>query len=174
MATGNIKRGKYVIVLCNVIVLKAVEEMRQPYQVLVIPYRKRNDSFEYAIFKRRDMGFWQWISGGGEDFDPTLMDSARREAMEEANISRESDFLQLNSKTTIPVVNIAGKFLWGDDIYVIPEYSFAVSITDETLRISEEHSEFRWVSYTEAIELLKFDSNKTALWELDIKLRNKK
>jgi len=29
-----------------------------------------------------------------------------------------------------------------------------------------EHSEFKWLNYHEAIELLKWDSNKVALWEL--------
>lgn len=31
---------------------------------------------------------------------------------------------------------------------------------------------YRWVRYDEALTLLKWDSNKNALWELDYRLRN--
>lgn len=144
--------------------------MRVPYQVLVIPYRRVDTKLEYAIFSRSDMDCWQWIAGGGEDFDDSILDAARREANEEASISLDSKFIQLDSRTTIPVVNVGGSFLWGDDIFVIDEYSFGVFIDSEDLSISREHKEFRWVSYKEAIQMLKYDSNKSALWELDTRL----
>lgn len=41
---------------------------------------------------------------------------------------------------------------------------------NEEIRLSDEHSEFKWVAYDEAIKLLNFDSNKTALWELKMRL----
>ena len=42
---------------------------------------------------------------------------------------------------------------------------------NEIIKISEEHDEFKWVSYSEAKKLLKYDSNKSALWELDEKIK---
>lgn len=51
---------------------------RAQYQVLVIPYYMENDSAQYYIFERRDMGIWQSIAGGGED--ASILASAQREA----------------------------------------------------------------------------------------------
>lgn len=36
---------------------------------------------------------------------------------------------------------------------------------------SHEHSEFRWAPYGEASAALRYDDDKTALWELDARLR---
>lgn len=148
--------------------------MRAPYQVLVIPYKVTNGECEYAIFSRSDMACWQWIAGGGEDFDATIMDSARREAFEEAQIPMSCELMALESMTTIPVEFCAGGFRWGKDVFVVPEHSFAIEITDERLEISSEHKAFKWVTYDEAMKLLKYDSNKSALWELNIRLKRQR
>lgn len=37
--------------------------------------------------------------------------------------------------------------------------------------LSHEHSESRWASYAEASAALRYDDDKTALWELDARLR---
>ncbi|MCM1991195.1 NUDIX hydrolase [Oceanirhabdus seepicola] len=144
--------------------------MREPYQVLVIPYKIINDDIKFAIFSRSDMKCWQWIAGGGEDFDESIIESARREAYEEARIPLNSALIELDSRTTIPVEHCAGGFIWGDDVYVVEEYSFGVNVISDKLEISSEHKGFKWVSYDEAMELLKYDSNRSALWELNIRL----
>ena len=38
---------------------------RAPFQILVFPYRRRGDKFEFALFRRADDGYWQGIAGGG-------------------------------------------------------------------------------------------------------------
>ena len=61
----------------------------------------------------------------------------------------------------------------GPDTYVIPEYAFAVEIrNDDNIQLSNEHKEYKWVEYDEAIKKLKYDSNKTALWELNERIKN--
>ncbi|MCH4888273.1 NUDIX domain-containing protein [Acidaminobacter sp. JC074] len=139
--------------------------MRAPYQVLVIPFLKKDNDYSFAIFSRADMDCFQWIAGGGEDFDASILDAAKRECLEEAGISDKHDFLRLDTVTSIPV-SIFGEFPWGDHVYVIPEYAFGVELKDENLFLSKEHKSYKWVSYQEAIDLLKYDSNRTALWEL--------
>ena len=63
---------------------------RAPFQVLVYPYRKIDDNeYEYALLKRSDAGWWQAIAGGGED-DETPIETAKREAYEEAGILTDS------------------------------------------------------------------------------------
>ena len=49
--------------------------------------------------------------------------------------------------------------------------SIAAEVTDADLQISREHVCFEWVTYEEAKRRLRYDSNKTALWELDSKIR---
>lgn len=145
---------------------------RAPFQVLVFPYYKNEDNkIEYAIFRRVEEsgGFWQAISGGGED-NETFMEAAKRESWEEAQIPRDSDFTVLDSIITIPVVNIVGKFLWGNDVYVVKEYCFSVEVKSKEIELSSEHQEYKWVSYEEAIKMLKWDSNRNALWELNERL----
>lgn len=145
--------------------------MRAPFQVLVIPYKKQEDEILYGVFLRSDLKFWQFISGGGEDSELPL-EAAKREAFEEANISNDSNYISLESKTTIPVVNITGKFTWGKDLFVVPEYCFGVDASNQEITLSPEHEKIMWLKYEEVKKLLKYDSNKTALWELDYKLRN--
>ena len=148
--------------------------MRLPYQTLTILYKKSNNKILYAIFYRNSHPIWQFISGGGED-NETPFKTVIREIKEETSLTIERKRVkQLDSRTTIPVLNITGKYTWGPDIYVIPEYAFAVEIlSHDNIRLSSEHKEYKWVEYDEAMNKLKYDSNKTALWELNEKIKNR-
>ena len=142
--------------------------------MLVIPfYRDETGTLQYAVFRRdrRTGGFWQFIAGGGETGEEPL-DAARREATEEGGIDTVDSFVALESMTTIPVVNVAG-FLWGKDRLVIPERCFGIEVKDSRLVLSDEHVEYRWATYETSLSLLRWDSNKNALWELDFRLRQK-
>ncbi|MED1866047.1 NUDIX pyrophosphatase [Fictibacillus nanhaiensis] len=143
--------------------------MRAAYQVLVIPFIRRKHGIEYAILKRSDMNYWQGIAGGGE-MGENPEQSARREALEETGLGEGCRLIQLDSVTSLPVVHVVGHFLWGEEVLVIPEYSFGLEIYDQTLNISKEHTAYKWVSYEEGVSELKWDSNKTALWELHTRL----
>lgn len=143
--------------------------MRKPYQVLVFPYIKMSNVYLYAVFKRKDLKFWQGISGGGEDKE-TPIETAKREAFEEARIDKTSRFIKLDSMTTIPIANV-GNYKWEKNILALPEYSFGVEVFSRDLKIGKEHSAYKWLFYRKAKELLKYDSNKSALWELDYRLR---
>ena len=145
---------------------------RAPFQVIVFPYRfTASGEIEYAIFFRQTLrygDFWQAISGGGED-DETPLQAARRESGEEGGLSPETEFIQLESLATIPAPQAAG-MLWGPDVLVVPEYSFGAHAAGQQIVLSPEHVCFRWVDYDTAQELLRFDSNKNALWELHYRL----
>ena len=144
---------------------------RAPFQILVLPFRRKaGNSIEFAIFQRGIGNYWQFISGGGQD-DETPHETARREGFEEARISTESDYFALDTVNSIPVVGVTGEFTWGKDVFVIPEHTFAVEICNHTFVISTEHTEYRWVDYATATKLLKWDSNRNALWELKERLR---
>jgi dihydroneopterin triphosphate diphosphatase len=65
------------------------------------------------------------------------------------------------------VHNFSAHKEWSEDIYVIPEYSFCVDVGARDLSLSHEHTETRWLPYEEATRLLTWDSNRTALWEVN-------
>lgn len=146
--------------------------MRAPFQVIVFPYRViKPDVIEYAIFYRRTLrygDFWQAISGGGED-DENPLQAARREAHEEGGLSLDTEFIQLDSMATIPAPQAAG-MLWGPDVLVVPEYAFGADAARQAITLSSEHETYRWADYQTAQRLLRFDSHRNALWELDYRL----
>ena len=137
--------------------------------MLIFPFIKEAGRYYYAIFKRRDLNIWQGIAGGGEG-NETPVRTMRREAYEEALINRKSRYIRLASITTIPAINICG-LKWGN-IIMIPEFAFGVEAASRELKISNEHTQYLWLNYEDAIKKLKYDSNKSALWELDYRLKN--
>ncbi len=103
--------------------------MRAPYQVLVIPFVLKDHKIEYGILKRSDMGYWQAIAGGGE-MGETPGQSAMREAFEETGLGEDCRLIQLDSISSLPVEHVVGHFLWGEEVFVIPEYSFGLEVYD--------------------------------------------
>lgn len=147
---------------------------RAKYQVLVIPYLLAKDGLRYCVFRRRDLDIWQFIAGGGEDFDRSPADAARRETREESGVDAPAAaFHELDTICSISTEHFgaAAREAWGGDCFVIPEHSFAVEFSGAQVELSDEHTECRWLSFRDAGEILRFDSNKTALWELDSKLK---
>ena len=145
---------------------RATSGSRAPFQVLVIPFHLRSEALPlYCLFRRRDAGYWQWIAGSGEN-DERPADAAHREATEEAGYTNRGDLLQLQSMTTVPVAEIAG-FIWGEHVLVVVEHSFAIRAATLNITLSSEHDEYRLCDYETAMAMLKWDSNRTALWELN-------
>ena len=131
---------------------------------------RQNNELLFCLFKREDLNVWQGIAGGGEEGESATV-SAKREALEEAGIPLETKIFPLDSRGSIPVINISG-FIWGQDVPIIPEYSFGIELAGKDIAISHEHTTYEWVTYDQAMERLNWDSNKTALWELNYRLAN--
>jgi dihydroneopterin triphosphate diphosphatase len=129
-----------------------------------------NGDYEFAVFSRSDYDCWQGIAGGGET-DETPLQAAKREAREEAGLPADSVFLPLDSAASVPVTCFRDSSLWGDHIYVIPEYAYGVDATGVNIVVSDEHREFRWLPFSQAERILRYDSNRVALWELNQKIR---
>lgn len=143
---------------------------RAAFQVLIIPYHlEPNGGPRYLILQRSDRNVWQWLAGGGEDGEEPEQ-TARREALEEAGIPQDARLLRLDSLASIPAINFAGRHLWGDGTYVIPEFSFGVEVQSKAVCLSGEHAACEWVDYETAAGRLEWDSNRTALWELHSRL----
>ncbi len=144
---------------------------RAPFQVLVLPWRPLGrDTLQYALLRRSDAGFWQGIAGGGED-DETPVEAAEREALEEAGIPPGSPLLPLSTVFPVPVTAFRDSYLWGENLYVIPAHCFGVRVPAAELVLSREHTEYGWFPYEETVARVRYDGDRTALWELDRRLR---
>ncbi|PWM47415.1 MAG: NUDIX pyrophosphatase [Clostridiales bacterium] len=145
--------------------------MRAPFQILAIPYKFVDDSPLFCVFNRTDADWWQFIAGGGEDSESPY-EAAKREIFEESSVITY-ELLKLTFMTYVPANCISEKHrnLWPADTYVLPEYCFAFECSNDIL-LSHEHTEYRWLSYDESIDILKWDSNRTALYELKCRLEN--
>jgi dATP pyrophosphohydrolase len=137
--------------------------MRAPFQIIVFPYRIINRNIEVLIGERSDAAYWQAVSGGGENSE-SLLEAAKRELAEETGLYGK-DWLQLDSMCTLPKVYYSGHENWDEDLHVIPEYAFATRAYGELI-ISSEHTRLEWHRISTAQSMLKYDSNRNALWEL--------
>lgn len=146
--------------------------MREPYQILSIPYRIVDGTPLFCIFRRRDSDYWQFIAGGVENGETTI-EAAKRETIEEIGVEPKN-IKQLTCVTYVPAEVIAEsrRQHWNKNVYVIPEYSFAFECDLEPV-LSNEHSEYKWLTYDEARKLLKWDSNKVAMYEIKCILENR-
>jgi dihydroneopterin triphosphate diphosphatase len=146
---------------------------RIPLQVLVLPFRQGTDgTIEYAIFRRSDHrdDCWQGLAGGAE-IGESAEQAAQREAMEEAGIPVDAPLIPLDAVASVPASHFRDRYLWGPDLYVVTERAFGVRLDHRVaITLSREHTDYRWVAYAEAARLLRWDSNRTALWELNERL----
>ena len=142
---------------------------RAPFQVLVLPYRQTSAGLTVAVLHRTDHDIWQFVSGGGEAGE-TIEQAARREAREEAGIPERAALRPLDARAMLPACWFAAWSGWPDDLLLVPEHALAVDVGEHALTLSHEHDQLRWVHYDEAIALLRFDSNRIALWELHERL----
>lgn len=140
--------------------------MRAAFQILAIPYRVIDGSPLYCVFRRADSGQWQFIAGGGEDGE-TPLEAAKREAFEEAG-ARSDKWIKLESLSYIPAAAICetARRHWAEGTCTIPEYAFGFECQGD-IRLSHEHTECVWLPCNEAIEILTWDSNRAAVYELN-------
>lgn len=142
---------------------------RAPYNIHIFLYRTgKLGNREYAIFRRADDSRWQGISGGGEDGE-TILESALREGYEEAGLPQATNLYRLDSVSYIPSSEFKASEIWGDKVVVVPMYFFG-GYYDGEIKLSHEHSEFKWCSFDEATNLMYWHDQKNALWELNERL----
>jgi dihydroneopterin triphosphate diphosphatase len=134
-------------------------------------FRKNNDKIEFLLLKRipEKGGFWQPTTGGVEESDNSLLDAAYREIKEEVSVEKENIKRVLEN---VHYFQMDKHYLTNEKILVMEEFVFGFEV-DENCKISisnniyPEHQEFVWVSFNEALNLLKWDNNKDALIKLN-------
>ena len=139
--------------------------MRIPKQVEGIIFRKKNGSLEFLLLKRIKSrgGFWQFVTGGVEEFDKSLLKCLMRELNEE---------LKIKSSNVKKLIKNVGSFdfevVSNSKKNLIKEYIFGVELdTNFKIKINyKEHEKFEWVDKKGALKFLKFEDNKKALKSL--------
>jgi len=140
-------------------------------QLECIVFRENKGKIEYLLLKRipKKGGFWQPPCGKMEEQDLSILDGCYREILEETSINKE-EILEVIEN--VDYFEIKKHYLTGEPLYpIVKEYvlgfkvgiNVAISIENN---IYPEHSEFKWVEYDEAIELLKWQNNKDAFEKL--------
>ena len=145
--------------------------MRTPFQILAVPYRFIKNGLYFCVFRRADSDIWQFIAGGGEDNEKPIQ-AALREIRDETGVTAVN-LTELKSVAFVPAEVVAKNLRahWDKNIFVIPEYSFAFECNADPT-ISREHCEYQWLPYDMARKLLKWGSNKVAMYEIMCRLRN--
>jgi dATP pyrophosphohydrolase len=122
-------------------------------QVEVIVFKVVENKVSFLLLKRAESrgGFWQPVTGGvdeGEEFKA----SAIREMQEETGILEYVEILEELHFFEFETNGGFGR---------LKEYVFGVQVdAGAESVISDEHSEQRWCSIEEALELLKYENNK--------------
>src|ERR1700744_1199080 len=146
--------------------------VRQPLEVVVVPFRVTAAGPGYAVFRRVEHGWWPGVAGGVEDGED-LVAAARRETAEEAGLAGGGPVYKLDMASGVARIWFAASRHWPSGLYIGAKHNFAMDGTGEPAPVvlSHEHSDFRWAPYGEASAALRYDDDKTALWELDARIR---
>lgn len=82
--------------------------------------------------------------------------------------------MQLDTVVSVPVAMFRDVEryvdLWGQETYVIPQYCFGMLMPSSQIALSSEHTEYRWVTYEQAQQMIHFEGNGVALWELHARI----
>jgi dihydroneopterin triphosphate diphosphatase len=136
-----------------------------PSQIGCIVFRQKENQREFLLLKRipEKTGFWQSITGEVEN--ETLLEAVFREAKEEAGIEKKDIIKIIKNINSFEYENLKKNCIVTEYVFGL-EIKFNSKITLDK-NIYKEHAEFRWVSFEEAMNLLKWESNKLSLQKLN-------
>jgi 8-oxo-dGTP pyrophosphatase MutT (NUDIX family) len=135
--------------------------MRLPIQVEAIIFRRNGNVIEYLLLKRlpERNGFWQPVTGGVEEGE-TQDEALQREITEETRVSNIVAVIEGLYYFEFSDPNLNQEYVYGVE----------VSSSEEIVLDPREHSEHRWCSFQEALQLLHWKENKEALRKLNTTL----
>ncbi|MBF9002963.1 NUDIX hydrolase [Vibrio nitrifigilis] len=139
--------------------------MRQPFSINTFLYRVEEGSIRFLLLKRVQRSelslpaFWQGVTGGMEEGE-TLEETAAREIFEETGY-KPNLIEAAGYEYSFPIKD-EWRVSYGSGPTEIIEKVYCAKVEGEP-QLSDEHSEYKWVSESEAKELMHFDTNKLAL-----------
>lgn len=117
----------------------------------------KNSSFKVLILKRtpKRSGYWQPVCGGVEKGEE-LIETVLREVSEETGMKNIKSIIDLKYTFTYKETK---KGVLMD----MQDFCFAVEVGNIfDVKLSDEHEEYKWCSYIEAKEYLKWEHNLNA------------
>jgi dATP pyrophosphohydrolase len=141
----------------------ALSAYRRPIQVLVYVVCWTDDGWRYLPLHRVPArgAFWQGVSGGVE-WGETLLHAARREVLEKTGLhSRE-----LHSADCSYTFDLQEEWkrFYAPRTREIAEHVFVAVVAGQEPELSpEEHDDWRWCTYEEALGVLVWPENVKAL-----------
>jgi len=144
---------------------------KEKLQIECFVFKRQDGEYKYLLLKRipQKGGFWQPPCGKVDPEDKSLLDAAYREVLEETTIVKGK---VINVLKDVHSFEVTKHYLTGELITPIKESVYAFEVDDDCEvkidgNIYVEHEEFRWVSFEEGIDLLKWKDNKEALRKLN-------
>ena len=127
--------------------------------VFMATYSEKNEIIKYLILKRmKHWKGWEFPKGGIEK-NETLNQTVKREIFEETG----------KKALKIKRINIKGKYNYKRKYPDRPEYDgqsyilFAVKINKGRIKIGDEHSDYIWLKFKDAVKKLTFRNQKKCL-----------
>jgi dATP pyrophosphohydrolase len=142
-----------------------LQSFRRPESVLIVIHTQGG---EYLLLeRRRPAGFWQSVTGSlewGEHADA----AARREVIEETGIT-QGVLVNLQWTQVYEILPAFGK-IYAPGITLNLEHSFSLRLQDRVpVTLSDsEHLQYRWVSDSEALEMVSSSTNRAVIQELHL------
>lgn len=131
--------------------------MKQQHSAGIIVYKKEDDTILYLLL-RYSAGHWDFPKGKIESGE-TKEEAALRELKEETNLRAQIDD---NFEETI------GYIFWYDkQLTQKTVYFFTGQATSNDIQLSDEHTDFAWLPYKEALERLTYDNAKGLLKKIN-------
>lgn len=138
--------------------------MKQIHSAGIITYTIDNDRILYLLL-RYGAGHWDLPKGKIEDGE-TKQEAALRELMEETGLTAEidNDFEETINYIFTDYVSEEASAKSGDkQLAQKTVYFFAGQATNDQVKLSDEHTAFKWLSYKDALEQLTYDNARTLL-----------
>ena len=137
------------------------KKYKNPNSILLIIFTKK---FKVLLLKKnskRDL--WQSVTGSielGED----PCDTALRELQEETGINKQKSDLIFDDLSHKFMIYSEWIDRYEESTYSNKEYIFSLKLNDEvSVKLSREHSSYKWVDLNDAIHLVFSWTNKAAL-----------
>lgn len=130
-------------------------------QINCIVFKPEGDSYKFLILKRAEDrgGFWQPITGGVQEGEDQIS-ALKRELMEETGIIEHRQIINLKYTFSFTLPRFGNLT---ENVYAV-EVKPGIEVV-----LSEEHTEYRWLTFEESLSLIKYDSNKEGfrkLWKI--------